>query len=308
VPEDLNSIHDEHTLRKCLHWVVEQFERANLFYGHGTDNAWDEAVQLVLFVLKLPADSDQEVLSHPVNEQQAEQIQALTQARLTTHKPLSYLTHQAWFAGLSFYVDERVLIPRSPFAEWIQRRFSPWIDPERVSHILDIGTGSACMAIAAAKAFPDAQIDAVDISAEALAVAAMNVQEHGVESQVRLILSDCFKQLGARRYAVIISNPPYVSEEEMQTLPAEYHHEPHLALQAPHHGLAIAEQILAQAYTHLTPHGVLMMEVGNSDERLQASYPQVPFTWLEQASGGHGLFVLTADQLLEYDNYFKLYK
>lgn len=290
-----------HSVGNWLESIEKQLLTADLYYGHGTDNAWDEAVQLLLFALGLPVDSDSNVLKQVVTAQQTEMIQKLLQSRIDSRMPLPYLTHQAWFAGLSFYVDERVLIPRSPFAEWIQRQFQPWItDPNKIHYILEIGTGSGCMAITAALTFDKAQVDAVDISADALAVAKRNVTDYCLEKRIHLIQSDCFANLPSKRYDLIISNPPYVSEQEMQLLPAEYQYEPKLALEASEQGLAIVDRILQQANRYLANDGILIVEVGNSEEALLQRYPQLPFIWLEMEHGGHGVFLLTAEDLRQH--------
>lgn len=286
-------------LQACLERVFAQFSQSELFYGHGIDNPWDESVALVCYVLDLPVDSDNSVLSHAVSDVQWQRIEQLMRRRIDERIPIFYLTHQAWFMGLPFYVDERVLIPRSPFAEWIERRFEPWIDASRVKRILEIGTGSGCMAIAASMVFPAAQIDAVDISEDALAVARHNVQQHLVTERVRLIQSDCFAHLDPNtQYDVIMSNPPYVAQEEIDELPPEYAHEPvKTALYAADAGMAIVDNILKDAAKYMTSHAILVVEVGYSDAILIARYPHVPFTWLECEQGGQGLFLLTKEQL-----------
>ncbi len=286
-------------LEQWLHWLAAEYDQASLHFGHGTDSAWDEAVQSLLFVTGLPVDSGEEVLDVKLDPEQREKLVDLALERIYSHRPLPYLTHQAWFAGLEFYVDERVLIPRSPFAEWISHQFSPWIEAKQVKNVIEIGTGSGCMAIATALAFPKANVDAVDISGDALAVAQINVDHYQLGDRVRLIESDGFDSVPEKTYDVIISNPPYVGDEEMDSLPQEYRHEPDGALRAENEGLAIVEKLLLQAKTYLSPTGIVMMEVGNSDELLQHRYPDAPFTWLEQEQGGHGLFVLTAEQLRE---------
>ncbi len=287
------------TLQDCLEQVFKQFSTSDIFHGHGIDNPWDEAVALVCHVLDLAVDSDTSVLQNTVSDLQWQKIEALVQQRIEKHIPIFYLTHEAWFMGLPFYVDERVLIPRSPFAEWIEKRFEPWLDPLSVKTILEIGTGSGCMAIAASYSFADALIDAVDISEDALAVAAKNVQSHHKTDRVRLYHSDCFSAVEPlQQYDLILSNPPYVSQEEIDELPQEYSHEPlSIALYAPEQGMAIVDRILAQAQNYLSAHGILVVEVGYSDEQLMARYPQVPFTWLECEAGGQGLFLLTRQQL-----------
>lgn len=293
------------TLAELLQWVHESFQSAKLYYGHGTDNAWDEAVQLVLFVMGLPVDSDDSVSSLLVSVEQQHRVEKLVEQRITTRKPLAYVINEAWFMGMRFYVDERVIVPRSPFAEWIENRFQPWIDETQVTRVLDMCTGSGCMAIATAKVFPQAHVDAVDIDSDALAVAQINVKNHLVDNQVHLLQSDGFMQLADNRYDVIICNPPYVSDCEMTTLPAEYLAEPRHALHAEQQGLALVFRLLAQASAHLVSHGILMMEVGNSDVLLQETFPEIPFTWLEQENGGHGLFVLSHDELQKYRHVFK---
>lgn len=224
----------------------------------------------------------------------------LLSRRIHDKVPVPYLTNKAYFCELPFYVDERVLIPRSPIAELIKQQFAPWLVAERVHRVLDLCTGSGCIAIACCYAFPEAIVDAVDISPEALAVAAINCQQHEVGELVNLIESDCWDNVPKQRYDLIVSNPPYVGKAEMQTLPAEYYHEPKLALETDKNGLAIVEKILAKAHDYLTEDGVLVVEVGNSDQALEETFPNVPFTWLEFEHGGHGVFLLTQQQLKIY--------
>ncbi len=285
------------TIGDCIRWAASRFAEAELYFGHGTDNAWDEAVALVMQTLHLDHELGKQVFSACLTSSERQALMQKIKDRIEQRIPVPYLTKQAWFMGLPFYVDERVLIPRSPFAEWIENGFAPWVATDSVERILEIGTGSGCMAIACAHQFPGAQIDAVDISKDALAVARQNVNKYGLAQQVRLLQSDCFVALAGETYDIIISNPPYVGDAEMASLPAEYGVEPDSALRAHENGLAIVMTILQQAKKHLNANGILMVEVGNSDEALAARLPNVPFTWVEQSNGGHGIFVLTKEQL-----------
>lgn len=283
-------------LRFSLSCAVE----AQLYYGHGTDNAWDDMHSLILRSLFLPYDVDPNLLNARLTTNEKKYLCQQLEKRINHRVPVPYLIKEAYFYDLPFYVDERVLIPRSPIAELIHEQFSPWIEEEKVHHILDLCTGSACIAIACCYAFPEAQVDAVDISREALAVAHINRERLQVEEQLTLIESDCFSEVPLKQYDVIVSNPPYVSKEEMQTLPDEYRHEPVLALETTNNGLSIVEQILKSASAYLSEHGVLIVEVGNSEEALCDAYPNVPFTWLEMSNGGQGVFLLTKQQLEEH--------
>lgn len=283
--------------------AVEQFEQAELFYGHGTDNAWDEAVSLVFHVLKLPFDATEEKLQRTLTPEEVERIESLIDERVATKKPLPYLLNEAYFFGLPFYVDQRVIIPRSPIAELIEAQFSPWLEQGKVHSILDLCTGSGCIAIACAYAFEEAKVDAVDIDPDALAVAEINCKALEAEQQVELIQSDLFEKLTGRHYDLIVSNPPYVSAKEMKTLPAEYGHEPKHSLEAEDEGLALAIEILKKAPELLNDGGILVVEVGNSWQALEARLPDVPFLWLEFEFGGEGVFLLTKQQLLEIPSF-----
>lgn len=285
------------TIADFLRFGLTQANQLDLWYGHGTDNAWDEILALVLGSLKLPIDADAMLLQARLTKAERVFLANQLKKRLVDKVPVPYLTHEAHFAGHTFYVDERVLIPRSPLAELIEQRFAPWLAVTEVEHILDLCTGGGCIAISCAYAFPEASVDAVDISGDALAVAQMNVKQHELEESVQLIHSDLWKNVPKKRYDLIVSNPPYVSHEEMTTLPEEYRHEPTLALEADNKGLAIVDKILAHARDYLTPEGLLVVEVGNSEEALVEAYPDLPFLWLEFERGGQGVFVLTADQL-----------
>ncbi len=287
------------TLIDFLRFGLSMANKAPLYYGHGTDNAWDDVLALVLGSLSLPHNLDSRLLHARLSPDEKAYLTKQLERRMFEQVPVPYLTNKAYFAGLPFYVDERVLIPRSPIAECIASQFAPWLDAENVTRVLDLGTGSGCIAIACCYAFPEALVDAVDVSREALEVAQMNRVQHGVEEQLHLLQSDCFDALPHATYDLIISNPPYVGDLEMQSLPKEYQHEPRLALYADNNGLAIVEKMLFSAANYLSEHGILVMEVGNSDEALAEAYPEVPFTWLEFEAGGSGVFVLTKAQLVE---------
>ncbi len=283
---------------EIIEQVAQSFEKANLHYGHGTDNAWDEAVALVLYVLDLPFHIDEKESEKEISQSDQAKILALADRRVKENKPLPYLTNTAYFAGLPFYIDERVIIPRSPFAELIEQGFAPWINPEEITQVLDLCTGSSCMAIAAALALPNVAVDAVDISKDALDVAMINLQKYKLEGRVNLIESDLFSNVPQKKYDVIMSNPPYVSQDEMKALPQEFHHEPHNALHAEDEGLEIVLKILKEAPNYLSKNGILIVEVGNSQEALEKRLPNVPFTWLEFERGGEGVFILGYSSLI----------
>lgn len=294
------------TLQQWLTWAQQRFQDEDLFYGHGTDNPIDEALYLIRYALKddydfLSVDPEQ-VLS----QEQNTAIRALLEKRIETRKPAAYLVQEAWFAGYSFYVDERVLVPRSPIAELIEEQFVPWIDFTRVNSILDIGTGSGCIAIACALYFPDAKVDAVDVQQDALDVAKVNVARYQLESRVNLYLADVYDGLPGAQYDIIISNPPYVSHQEMADLPEEYRHEPVTGLVAGDDGLDCVRKILFGATQFLKPDGILIVEVGNSQAAVETTWPQVPFVWLEFEYGGEGVFLLEAKHVYEFHEQFKL--
>lgn len=285
------------TLGDFLEWASDYFEQNQLYFGHGTDNAWDEAVMLALYVLQLGAENDRSVLQKELTSNQQNQLFNLAIQRVQERIPVPYLTHEAWFAGERYYVTRDVLIPRSPIAELILNNFQPWLGNLEPKNILDLCTGSGCLAILTAKQFSGAHVDAVDISDAALEVAEKNIKLHNCESQVRAIKSDLFAELNGKRYDIIISNPPYVGSDEMQNLPQEYTHEPELALASGEDGLDLTIQILRNASKHLQEDGLLVVEVGNSWHLLEEKYPNIPFTWIEFAHGGEGVFVLTAEHL-----------
>ena len=285
------------TIKDFIRWGFSQLSKADVYFGHGTDNALDEIFSLVLHALQLPHDFPEAYLDSRLTTDERSKIVAWIERRINERIPTAYLTHEAWFAHLPFYVDERVLIPRSPLAELIEAEFSPWVETDNVHRILDLCTGSACIAIACAYAFVDARVDAADISAGALEVAKHNIEQHDLQDRVQAIESDLFQLLDGKRYDIIVSNPPYVSLTEMQGLPAEYGHEPRLGLEAGNEGLDIVHRILRDASEHLNESGILIVEVGNSQSALVQAYPDVPFMWLEFARGGEGVFLLTAEQL-----------
>lgn len=284
------------TMLDMVRYGMTKLNQAGCFYGHGTDNAWDEALNLVLHALHLEHGLNPAILNAHLTQSEREAISALFQKRIQDKVPAAYLTNKAYFAGLEFYVDERVLVPRSPVAELIEQRFDPWVDEDEIENILDLCTGSACIAIASAIYMPFANVDAVDISHDALKVAQKNIEKHQLEDQVQAIHSDLFDALEGKKYDVIITNPPYVDQADIDSMPAEFHHEPRIGLAAGDDGLDIVIQILQKAADHLTEHGILICEVGNSAYALEQRCPDIPFTWLEFERGGHGVFLLTAHQ------------
>jgi len=294
------------TLRDLIRWGTSQFNAADLSFFQGMPTAIDEAVYLCLSALHLPPDFSEEYFDCVLTMDERLHVLGLFQQRIDLHKPSAYITNEAWFAGLSFYVDERVLIPRSPIAEIIQQQFSLWISPDQVNTILDLCTGSACIAIACAYAFEQAEVDASDVSSDALAVAEINRQNHGLEDRLTLIESNLFESIPDKDYDIIVSNPPYVSEQEMTQLSAEFDFEPgSLALAAGEQGLDLVLPMLSQAGDYLTEDGILVVEVGYSKSALEAILPEVPFFWVDFEFGGDGVFVLTASQLGEYQLQFK---
>ena len=290
------AVNELRTIQDMIRWAATEFNRAGLFYGHGADNAIDDAMRLIMPSLNLPLQCDSEIYNTRLTRREREMLVELILKRIELRIPVAYLTNTAWFAGLEFYVDERTLVPRSPFAELIESRFAPWLktDPLR---ILDLCTGSACIAIACAYAFPEAEVDAVDISDDALEVAEINIQGHGVEQQVTPIYSDLFSGVENEKYDLIVSNPPYVDAEDMANLPDEFKHEPELGLASGFDGLDLVRKMLKQAGERLNENGLLFVEVGNSQVHLQSAYPHIPFAWIKFNQGGHGVFVLTKAQL-----------
>ncbi len=287
------------TVGEALEAVAAALEASPAYYGHGTDNAWDEAVQLVLWCAQLPADSDDRVLPLPLASAQASAAADLLHRRVTERVPLPYLTGEAWFAGLRWHCDPRAIIPRSPIAELLRAGYQPWYRGPGPARLLDLCCGGGCIGLASAWYMPDAQVDLLDLDADALALATVNARALGLEQRVRILQSDLFHAVAGERYDIIVTNPPYVDATDLSEMPAEYAHEPALALGSGEDGLDVTRQILMQAKAHLQPHGLLVLEVGNSWEALEAAFPQLPVTWIEFEHGGHGVCVLSAAELPE---------
>lgn len=282
------------TLRDWLRWAVSRFNEAGLFYGHGTDNAYDEAVWLILHTLHLPHDRLEPYLDARLTRTERLAVLNILEQRLVRRLPAAYLTREAWLGLYRFYVDERVIVPRSYFAELLEEQMTPWIsDPEHIDTALDLCTGSGCLAILMAEAFPAAAVDAIDISSDALAVAERNVTDYGLLDRIHLIQSDLLNDVGDRRYDLIICNPPYVTAESMAALPAEYRHEPEMALAAGDDGLDIVRRLLVSAPAHLTDNGLLFVEVGHNADIVEAAFPDLPLTWIDAPSGEGKIFVLS---------------
>ncbi|MGO1501813.1 MAG: 50S ribosomal protein L3 N(5)-glutamine methyltransferase [Marinobacter sp.] len=292
-------IEDLHTVRDYLRYASSQFAASPVFFGHGTDNVWDEAVQLVMRSLHLPLEDNTLFLDARLIREERRVVLERIRRRIEERVPLAYLLGEAWFMGMPFHVDERVLIPRSPLGELIENGFQPWLGDKPVERILDLCAGSGCIGIGAASVFEDASVDLSDISAEALAVADSNIELHELHGRVRTVQSDVFANISGP-YDIIVSNPPYVDAEDLADMPDEFHHEPALGLAAGDDGLDIAHKILAGAAEHLTPGGLLVVEVGNSWVALDAAYPELPLTWLEFSNGGDGVFVITEQDLRQW--------
>lgn len=290
------AVRDLRTVRDFMRWTVSCLNRGAVHLGHGNDDPWVEARVLVLHPLALDWDNDPQVLDARLTIAEREAIAELVRRRVVDRVPAAYLTQRAWFAGLLFHVDERVLVPRSPIAEMIERRFEPWLVADRVRRILDLCTGSGCIAIACCHAFPEAEVVATDLSVEALEVATENRARHGCDEQLSLVQGDLYAGVHGR-YDLIVANPPYVDAPDMAALPPEYRHEPELGLAAGDDGLDLVLRILAEADKYLSEHGLLVVEVGNSDLALQDMFPIVPFTWPECGHGEGGVFVLRAEDV-----------
>lgn len=288
-----------HTVRDYLRFAVSRFTQAKLFFGHGSSDAYDEAAYLILHTLHLPLDRLEPFLDARLTDSERAEVLNIIHRRVEHRIPAAYLTHQALLGEFSFYVDERVIVPRSFIAELLLEQLSPWIaEPEKIGNILDLCTGSGCLAILAAHAFPYASVDAVDLSPAALAVAERNVADYELQDRVNLIESDLFTKLDDKKYDLIISNPPYVDAGSVAALPQEYLHEPKLALGSGHDGLDATRIILEHAAQHLTENGVLIVEIGHNRDVLEAAYPDLPFTWLDVSAGDEFVFMLHRNDLL----------
>ena len=288
-----------YTVRDFLRFAVSRFNEAKLFFGHGSSDAYDEAAYLILHTLHLPPDNLEPFLDAHLTDSERAEVLNIIQRRVEQRIPAAYLTHEAFLGDFSFYVDERVIVPRSFIAELLREQLAPWIaEPEEVGSVLDLCTGSGCLAILAAHAFPNASVDAVDLSPAALAVAERNVTDYDLQERLNLIESDLFAKLGDKQYDLIISNPPYVDAESVAALPKEYLHEPKLALGSGHDGLDATRIILEHAAQHLTENGVLIVEIGHNRDVLEAAYPNLPFTWLDVSAGDQFVFMLHRNDLL----------
>lgn len=286
------------TIRDWLRWAVSRFNEAGLSYGHGTDNAWDEAVWIVLATLNLPRDTLEPWLDARLTSSERHLLLERLQQRVVHRLPAAYLLQEAWLGEFRFHVDQRVIVPRSYFAELLEDGFEPWItDDEAVESALDLCTGSGCLAILMAHRFPNARIDAIDISAPALEVARRNIAEHGLDDRVHAIESDLFAAVPRKRYDLIVCNPPYVTSAAMAALPAEYRHEPALALAAGSDGLDVVRRILAQAHKHLKPDGVIAIEVGHNQDLVSVAFPELEAVWLDTANAEGKVFLLTREDL-----------
>ena len=293
-----NATNELFTVRDFLRYAVSRFNAAGLFFGHGSDNAWDEAVYLTLHTLNLPLDRLEPFFDARLLPHEREQLLDIYQKRCQDRLPAAYLTHEAWLGEHKFYVDERVIVPRSFIAELLDEQLTPWIDdPWAIESALDLCTGSGCLAILTALAFPNAAVAAVDLSKDAISVAERNVADYDLGDRIELIQSDAFTKLQGRQFDLIISNPPYVNAESVAALPPEYLHEPELALGSGEDGLDFTRIILREAKKHLTENGILVVEIGHNRDALEAAYPTLPFTWLDTAAGDEYVFLLHASDL-----------
>jgi len=296
--KELSTVHD------FVRWSVSRFNQSEVYFGHGTDNPWDEAIVLIMFGLSLPLNRFSEIAQAKLTHSERLTLVELVQRRIAERIPAAYITNEGWFDGEPYYVDERVLVPRSPIAELIQAKFQPWLGNKQPKRILDLCTGSGCIGIACAKSFEQAEVDLVDVCIDALAVAEINVQEHGMTELAFPIQSDLFSSLEGQKYDLIVSNPPYVDEQDVNSMPDEYNHEPAIGLASGADGLDITRRVLSQAAQYLNNDGILVVEVGNSQTHLVATFPNVPFDWPQFEQGGHGVFILTKAQLIAHQDSF----
>lgn len=292
------------TIRDYVRWAASRFSQAPVSFGHGSISALDEAAALVLHTVFQPYNLSESYFNSVLTLSERQAVVEIVDRRINERIPAAYLTNESIFAGLSFYVDQRVLVPRSPIAELIEQRFSPWVDEDQVERVLDLCTGSACIAIACAYAFQNALVDAVDLSPDALDVANINVDKHQLVDTVTLYKSDLFNQLPAEKYDIIVSNPPYVSHDEWLGLAPEFRAEPDMGFLGGQTGLDLVLRILAEAGNYLSEQGILVIEVGSSAQTLQDAFPDVPFYWLDFDRGGDGVFLLTAEQVNQYHQLF----
>ncbi len=298
-------LHEINTINGLISYGAELFDTASLFYGHGTDNSVDEAAYIVLALTHNLPLNDESIFSEQITDADKKSIVDIFHRRVAEKIPAAYLIGEAWFAGWPFYVNEQVLVPRSPFAELIGDKFMPWVNIDKTSRILDLCTGSGCIGIACAMSFPNATVDLSDVSVAALNVAERNIERYELAGRVTAIQSNLFDNLEEKGYDLIVSNPPYVGHQELATLPDEFNKEPQLGLDGGVSGLDLVHKILHQAPSQLNDGGVLYVEVGNTDEALQQCYPEIPFLWQDFEYGGHGIFMLTKEQLLEYKSLFQ---
>ena len=290
------------TVRDCFRFAISRFNDAKLFFGHGSEDAYDEAAYLILHTLHLPLDQLEPFLDARLTQSELYEILNIIEKRVEQRIPAAYLTHQAFLGDFSFYVDDRVIVPRSFIAELLREQLFPWLEnPGEVDSVLDLCTGSGCLAVLAAHAFPFAKIDAADLSPDALEVARHNVTDYGLDDRITLIESDLFTRLQGKRYDLILSNPPYVDAPSVAALPAEYQHEPKLALGSGTDGLDATRIILEQAAEHLNPGGLLLVEIGHNRDALEAAYPELPFTWLEVSAGSEFVFMLRREEFPHAD-------
>jgi ribosomal protein L3 glutamine methyltransferase len=292
------------TIQDFIRWGASRFNAEGLFFGHGTDNALDESAELVLYALHLPPDLPATYRECHLSFPERVTVCELLERRMSDRKPAAYLTNRAWFAGLEFYVDENVMVPRSPLAELVEAGFDPWIEPEGAGRILDLCAGSGCIGIACAVYLPDAEVDLAEISTAALQVASRNLELHRVQERVHILESDLFEGVGDVRYDLIVSNPPYVSAAELAALPEEYRKEPQLGFAGGDTGLDLVLRILCDAPEHLEEKGVLVVEVGSTAMELEQRFPDIPFLWLDFERGGEGVFLMKREQLIEFHPLF----